>query len=376
MEMPPADRHRARAEVLLAQGRPQDALAELDAALGFAPGAAPLHVDRANCLVELDDLDEAEAAIRRALALDPTDAFAHCVLHSVLDDRGDAAGAEAAIRQAITLDPTSAQYHSALSWLLLQQEAWEPALAAAGAALALDPDDRDALITQVFARVQLGRLDEAVAAARRQLAADPTDAASHAMLAVTAMAAGDHESAARSLQEAQRLDPTREWVREFGLVGLGLSGRPLTSALIAWLLTQPRRDPVWVPSLGTALAGPFGLLRTFARLARRPLTTLVLRRTRYGRLTVTPEDAAAARDFAWGLVVTAFVTVAGIVSGGVLLGATILTIFVFAMTLGFVAKAADPWERRTLVLRAGATHAAFLVLWIAGIRGLIVWAWV
>jgi tetratricopeptide (TPR) repeat protein len=373
MDMPPADRHQARAEVLMAQGRPTDALAELDAALGFAPGAAPLHADRANCLVELGDLDEAEATVRRALALDPADAFAHCVLHTVLDDRGDAAGAEAAIRQAIALDPESAQYHSALSWLLLQQEAWEPALAAAGAALALDPDDRDALITQAFARVQLGRLDEAIAAARHQLAADPTDAAAHAMLAVTAMAIGDHDAAARSLQEAQRLDPSKEWVREFGLIGLGLSGRPLRSALIAWLVTRPPAGPVQTPSVWAVLAGPFGLLRTFGRLATRPLATLVLRGSRYGRLTVPPEDAAAAGGFARGLGSVALSTFVGAVVLGVLGGATALVLAILALTLMLVAQAAEPRERVALVVRVGAAHAAGLALWAAAIAALVVW---
>jgi tetratricopeptide (TPR) repeat protein len=372
MDMQPIDRHQARAEVLLAQGRPREALGELRAALALAPEAAMLHVEVANCLVELGDLDQAEAVIGRALALDPTDAFAHCVHHTVLDGRGDAAGAEAAIRQAIALEPESAQYHSALSWLLLQREDWDPALAAADAALALDPDDRDALITRVFARVQLGRLDEAVADARHQAASDPTDAASHAMLALTAMAGGDHDSAARSLQEAQRLDPTQEWVREFGLVGLGLSGRPLRSALIAFLLTRRPVETVAVPSFAVMLAGPFGLLLTFARAASRPITTLLLQFSRYGRLTVTPEDAAAARDVAWSLATLAVSTLVGTLLWGVLGGATLLTLGLFALTLRCVAQAADPWGRRALMVQVGVAHAAGLALWAGVIAALLV----
>ncbi len=369
----PADRHQARAEVLLSQGRPRDALGELQAALELAPEAARLHVDLANCLVEMGDLDRADAAIRRALALDPTDAFAHCVHHTVLDERGDAEGAEAAIRQAIALDPESADYHSALSWLLLQREEWEPALAAADAALALDPDDRDALITRVFARARLGRVDEAIADARRQLSNDPTDPASHAMLALTAMAVGDHESAARALREAQRLDPTREWVREFGLVGLGLFGRPLTSAMVAWLLTRPPAAGTGMPSLAAVLAGPFGLLRGFGRAAVRPLTTLALRCTRYGRLTVTREDASAARAFVGRLVVPTLLTIVFTVSGRIVNGALMVASLLFVVTLQGVAHSADPWGRRALVVRAGTAYAAGLALWAAAIAALVVW---
>jgi tetratricopeptide (TPR) repeat protein len=373
MDMRPADRHQARAEVLLAQGRPRDALDELRAALALAPEAAPLHVNLANCLVELGDLDRAEAAIRRALALDPADAFAHCVHHTVLDERGDTEEAAAAIRQAIALDATSAQYHSALSWLLLQREQWEPALAAADAALALDPDDRDALTTRVFARVQLRRLGEAIADARHQLAADPTDAASHAMLGLTAIAAGDHESAARALREAQRLDPTQDWVRGFGLVGLGISGRPLTSATVAWLLARPPTEGLGVPSLATVLAGPFGLLRSFGRVAVRPLTTLALRCTRYGRLTVAREDARVANRFAWRLV-WAPPMAALFAAGGNVVGAAILPVAtVFILTLEGVAQSADPWCRRALVVRAGAAYAAGLALWAAAVVALVVW---
>jgi tetratricopeptide (TPR) repeat protein len=369
----PEDRHQARAEVLLAQGRPRDALAELHAALALAPEAARLHVDLANCLVELGDLDRADEAIRRAIALDPTDAFAHCVHHTVLDERGDAEGAEAAIRHAIALDPESAEYRSALSWLLLQREEWEPALAAAEVALALDPHDRDALITRVFARVQLGRLDAAIADARRQLSSDPVDAGSHAMLGLTAMAAGDHESAARSLREAQRLDPTREWVREFGLIGLGLSGRPLTSALIAWLLTRPPAGSVGVPSLAAVLAGPFGLLRSFGRVAVRPLTTLVLRATRYGRLTVSREDAAAAGRVVRRLAMITLMTIVLAVTGRVVAGALLVVSALFVVTLDGVAQSADRWGRRALMVRVGAAHAAGLALWAAAIAALVVW---
>jgi hypothetical protein len=128
-----------------------------------------------------------------------------------------------------------------------------------------------------------------------------------------------------------------------------------------------------MPSLATVLAGPFGLLRGFGRMAVRPLTTLALRCTRYGRLTVTREDAAAARAFAWVLTTIALATFMCTVTIGVVGGAAVLAVDVYGLTLKGVAQSADPWGRRALVVRAGAAYAAGLALWAAGIAALVVW---
>jgi hypothetical protein len=99
---------------------------------------------------------------------------------------------------------------------------------------------------------------------------------------------------------------------------------------------------------------------------------VVLRCSRYGRLTVTPADAAAARDLGWRLAMLVFATLLGTLTLGVLGGAVFLTLSLFGVTMKCVAEATEPWERRTLVVRVGVAHAVGLALWTVAIAALVV----
>lgn len=360
-----SDRHYERAELLLAHGRLEDAEHELRAGLALDPDHSELYVELASCLIDMGRLDEAQAAIDRALALAPEDAFAHFVHHELLDQQGDQDGAERAIREALELDPEHADYHGALSMLLLQAERWGPAVVAAEEALALEPDHREALITRVLAQVQLGDAAGAVADARRRLARDPGDAAGYALLGLTDLATGDHRAAFDNFSEAQRIDPTQEWVRDFGLIGLGLTGRPLYSAMIARLLTLPRWSGT-VPSWPVALLGPLGLLVVLARVLVGPVSTVVLRCSRYGRLAVGRDDAVAANRFV--ALSAAVVIVPGVAAaiGGPLVAGAALLVGLYGLVLVGVALGHDPWERPATVAQVAARLAAGLALWALG----------
>ncbi len=368
-----ADRYHERAGVLMDQGRLQDAAGELRAGLALEPEHPSLLIGLATCLIGLDELDEAEAVISSALRLAPDDPTAHQVHFVLLQERGDTEGAERAILRAIELDPDEPEYRSLQSWLLLEQERWDAALAAADAALALDPFNEDAPIGRVLALVSLGRAEEALADARRKLATSPDDASAHALAALAMMATGDDDAAFARMQEAQRLDPTKDWLRDFGLIGLGLSGRPLYAALIARLIDLPRtRGATPEPGLPTVLLGPLALLGTLGPVAVRPLTTAVLHTSRYGRLAVTPADTMAARVFRGVLFFVLLDTLLAALAGGVIAAVVVLVLGLYVLAVIGVALDADPWGRRRLVTRVAAAHAAGLALWAAVVVGLLV----
>ncbi|HET6951916.1 MAG TPA: tetratricopeptide repeat protein [Acidimicrobiales bacterium] len=370
-----ADLHSERAGVLIDQGRLHDAAGELRAGLAVEPEQPALLIERANCLVGLDELDEAQAVVGAAIRVAPGDPAAHQVHYQLLQQRADYEGAERAIVAAIELDPDDASYHSSYSWLLLEQERWDAALAEADAALALDPYDEDAPIGRVFALVSLGRGDEALTDARRKLAGNPDDAGAHAVAGLTSMATGDHQAAFESLREAQRLDPTKDWLRDFGLVGLGLSGRPLHAALIALLLDLPRGSrQAREPGLRTVLLGPLGLLGTLGRVSVRPLTTAVLRASRYGRLAASRQDTAAARVFGGVLLATLLLTLVAALASGVMAAAAFLAVGLFGLAVAGVALDAEPWGARRLAARVAAAHAAGLALWALVAAGVLA-AW-
>src|SRR5262245_17320102 len=361
-----------RAGVLIDQGRLRDAAAELRAGLAVEPEHPDLLIALATCLVGLDELDDAEVAISSALRLAPDDPSAHHVHFVLLQERGDHEGAAQAIHRAIELDPEEAEYRSLQSWLLLEQERFEAALAAADAALALDPLNEDAPVGRALALVSLGRAEEATEDARRKLAASPDDPTAHGLAGLTSMATGDHDTAFASLQEAQRLDPTKDWLRDFGLIGLGLAGRPLYASLIAWLLDLPRGTGLTPePRLRTVLLGPLSLLATLGRVSVRPLTTAVLRRSRYGRLAVTREDTSAARAFGGVLGFVLLDTLVAFLSSGVIAASVVLVLGLFILAVTGVALDADPWGRRRLVTRVAVAHAAGLALWAGVIAGIL-----
>jgi len=368
-----ADRYYERAGVLMEQGRLLDAAGELRAGLALEPEHPSLLIALATCLVGLDELDEAEAVISAALRLAPGDPSVHHVHFVLLQERGDHDGAERAIHHAIELDPDEPEYRSLHSWLLLEQEQWDAALAEADAALALDPFDEDAPIGRVLALVSLGRAEEATADARRKLADNPDDASAHALAGLASMATGDHDAAFARLKEAQRLDPTKDWLRDFGLIGLGLSGRPLYAALIAQLIELPRaRGMTPEPGLRTVLLGPLALLGTLGRVAVRPLTTAVLRGSRYGRLAVSHEDAVAARVFGVVLLFALLDTLVAARASGVIAAAVVLVLGLYVLAVTGVALDADPWGRRRLVTRVAVAHAAGLALWAGVVAGMLV----
>jgi hypothetical protein len=74
-------------------GEPERALADLDAAAGFAPTAVLVHYNRGMTLKALNRIDDAVSAFQRSIALAPEFAEAHVALAECLFLRGDAAAA-------------------------------------------------------------------------------------------------------------------------------------------------------------------------------------------------------------------------------------------------------------------------------------------
>ncbi|MFA9200264.1 MAG: hypothetical protein ACEQR8_03620 [Cypionkella sp.] len=94
---------------LLAEGKPAEALAALDAAHSEAAGDAPLGgaiaLDRASALVALERLVEAGAALGEARALVPEEPHAWLLSATLSRRQGDLPAAQTLIERAAELDP-------------------------------------------------------------------------------------------------------------------------------------------------------------------------------------------------------------------------------------------------------------------------------
>ena len=151
----------ARALLLSALDRYDEALAAYDLALSFRPDDEGIALNRAELLLRMGRLDDALAAYRDAARRWPDSALTLNALGYTLADRTDEYGeAEKLIRKALKFDPTSPAILDSFGWVLYKQGDHEAALEQLEIAYELFPDHEVAAhLVEVLA--VLGRNEEA-----------------------------------------------------------------------------------------------------------------------------------------------------------------------------------------------------------------------
>ncbi len=299
-------------------------------------------------------IDALEPA-REAVGLAPDDAFTHFILGVILKDLDQIPDALAAVQEAIRINPENASYHAELSSIYLQKGAWKEALAAAETGRALDPEDAKCANLQAIALTKLGRKQEAQAAIAGSLARDPDNPLTHANQGWAMLHAGDHQGAMQHFREALRLDPMQDWARG-GIIESMRARNPVYRVLLKYFLWMGRLSPQarWGVVLGgyilyrgvstfartnpqyLPLAMPIIILyMIFALLTwvGRPLTDLLLRLDRFGRLALTRDQTTASNWVGVCLMISAALALGGFAlsSSTLLVGA----VGAFAMILPF-----------------------------------------
>lgn len=138
--------HRVLAHGHEAQGRHDEALAELGQGLELDPSNLDLVVAVGFCLIQLDRRPEALGVFRHAVALAPGSVAARFGLAIALKATFALAEAKAAFEQTLALDPAHARAAAELAGICLSQERPEEARALVERALAQDPADAEANI--------------------------------------------------------------------------------------------------------------------------------------------------------------------------------------------------------------------------------------
>jgi tetratricopeptide (TPR) repeat protein len=225
------------------RGRLDDALSELDAALGLDPRRVDAHVLRGLTLRESGRTADAIAAFRTARAMDPRHAVTAYVLFHELALSGDvdaaraAAGAVAAAYRDFPREQPEAKsapfiriarlspdataplvplwiYRQAYGHIVRRE--YERAIAAFRQAAALDPLVSDsaagsAWMARAIGALRAGRLDEARSLLERSATADSSEV--HRALGLVSWAASDHEKAIAELSTAIQRAPRNERAR-------------------------------------------------------------------------------------------------------------------------------------------------------------------
>ncbi|MGI9222366.1 MAG: tetratricopeptide repeat protein [Woeseiaceae bacterium] len=119
----------AKAQLLAALERNEEALAYFDRATEFLPENEQAALGRAALLLAMDRVDEAVAGYRVAVSRWPRSALSLNALGYTLADRTDQyAEAEKLIRKALKYDPTSPAIIDSLGWVLYKTGKYEEAL--------------------------------------------------------------------------------------------------------------------------------------------------------------------------------------------------------------------------------------------------------
>jgi tetratricopeptide (TPR) repeat protein len=211
--------------ILSQAGRPEEALAQYEAAIRLDPGYAEAYYDAGNALKRLGRFPEAIAQYERALRANPNMPDAQTALGTALEDAGRSDEAIAHYEQALCLDPNFTDAHNSLGLAL----AWAGRLAEAIAhyeqALRINPALPDVHNNLGNALRAAGRTQEALAHYEQALRLKPDYAAAHNNLGNAFREADRVPEAIAQYEQALQIDPAVPEVRNNLGISLLMVGR-------------------------------------------------------------------------------------------------------------------------------------------------------
>lgn len=177
-------------------------------AIIVSPRIASFHVNLANALTALGELDDAAAACRQALAVDTEFVEAHNSLGNVLQRQGKFDDAVTAYHRALASTPDYVEANINLAVALQAQGKFDDAVAACHRALDLKPDCAEARNNLGITLQKQGKLAEAIVAYDGALASKPNYPEALTNLGEALREQGRLEDALAVCQKALALQPT------------------------------------------------------------------------------------------------------------------------------------------------------------------------
>ncbi len=196
--------------ILVAQGRLDEAIAHYQKALEIKPDHARAHNNLGAVLAGRGRLDEAIAHYRKALEIKPDYVTAHCALAAALAMQGRLDEALVHYRRSLELQPNSPLAHDGVGSVLLAQGRLDEAMPHCLRALEIEPDRAMAHNNLGTILARQGQFDEALAHYQRVLEIEPNFAAAHANAGDVLAARGQFREALghyRTAVENQPKDP-------------------------------------------------------------------------------------------------------------------------------------------------------------------------
>lgn len=379
-----------RARILFQQERYELCIEHLQPVLTEDPHHPEALALWALCEIELKRYKEAQEHAKAAVAADPHSPFGHFAEAKIMLASNRLNEAEDAIHRALELDPDESTYWLVAGLVFFQRSRWREAAEQARRGLECDPDDAACANLLSMAQMQLGQVDDARQGLLERLQDDPENPTTLANLGWSALRRGDRQAALEAFQEALRLDPEHDYARSGLLEALRLR-YPLYGLMLRFFLKMGSlgRGTQWLVILGLYFGSR--ILRTAARenealrpialplwigylvfvyltWTARPLTNLLLRLNRYGRMVLDRDETLESS-------VIGTLVAGGLASllGAFLAGSTpALATGVYLLTLVIPVSAVLPcsegWPRKTMLalaaLMALTGGAGVLLFWL------------
>ncbi len=234
--------HYSRAQLLIEQNRPEDALKELTQYVAANPDLFDGYMLQAIAYLQLDELKKATDAAQTALSLNPDHPGTHYVAALVYSQRNRTKEAEKHIRTAIELDPEDADYRCLLASIFYDRSLWQKALEQLEIGLMSEPENIDCLNLKARVLQQLGRGEEAEDQLQAAMNKNPDDSQTHANRGWQALRAGDRKKSLEHFRESLRLEPGNEWARQ-GMIEALKSGNILYRLMLAYMFWMGTMRP-------------------------------------------------------------------------------------------------------------------------------------
>ncbi len=212
--MEPNNVHISRAELLLEQGRVNDAVKELKNALQQEPDNAYSYALYARCHYAKGEYSQGLEKIQQAIALEPDEAYYFYLRGFAYYHLNQLAMATTELNKAISLYPYHAEYFGLYAFILLDDRKYELALEKANEGLELDPENITSLNARARALSKLKRTDEAVETMQDALSNAPESDFTHVTIGFNHLERGRHKEAQQHFREALRLSPNLHSAKE------------------------------------------------------------------------------------------------------------------------------------------------------------------
>ena len=194
--------HNALGTALKSQGRVDEALSHIHAAIRLHPGHPQLRYNLANMHLALGRLEEAIEGYQLALAIEPDHPKANNNLAVAFQQSGDLERAVEHYREQLTVSPMDARAHGNLGTALFEQGHGDAADDAFVRALQLDPDWVQALEGRGDVARKRGRLEDAEDRYQHALRVEPASPGANYGLGAIRLAQGAPQSATAHFRKA------------------------------------------------------------------------------------------------------------------------------------------------------------------------------